>query len=123
MTGVQTCALPIYYYHEIAQALRGTAEILITGPANAKQELVKHLQEHDKAVAACVSAVQTLDHPSDGQLLAHARKHFRAADRMLPVTRAPRVRQPARAVCRSRSSRPEASGTPRRESGRLEHGS
>jgi stalled ribosome rescue protein Dom34 len=73
-----------HYYHEVATALRGTAEILITGPANAKQELVKHLQEHDKDVAACVSAVQTLDHPSDGQLLAVARKHFRAADRMLP---------------------------------------
>jgi stalled ribosome rescue protein Dom34 len=73
-----------HFYHEIAQALRGTAEILVTGPANAKQELVKHLEEHDKAVAACVAAVQTLDHPSDGQLLAHARKHFRAADRMLP---------------------------------------
>ena len=73
-----------HYYHEVALALRGTAEVLVTGPANAKEELMKHLKEHDKDVAACVGAVQALDHPSDGQLLAFARKHFHAADRMLP---------------------------------------
>jgi hypothetical protein len=29
-----------------------------------------------------VTGVETLDHPTDGALLAHARKYFRAADRM-----------------------------------------
>jgi hypothetical protein len=28
--------------------------------------------------------VETVDHPSDGQLVAFARKYFKAADRMLP---------------------------------------
>ena len=29
-----------------------------------------------------VVGVETIDHPSDGQLVAHARKYFNAADRM-----------------------------------------
>jgi hypothetical protein len=31
-----------------------------------------------------IVAVETVDHPSDGQLVAHARKHFDATDRMQP---------------------------------------
>ncbi len=72
-----------HYLHAVAEALRGAAEILVVGPGNEKNELIKHLEHHDKAVAACVVAVQTVDHPTDGQLLALARKYFRAADRML----------------------------------------
>ncbi|MBC7994668.1 MAG: translational machinery protein [Rhizobacter sp.] len=71
------------YLHAVADALRGAAEILVVGPGNEKNELMKHLQHHDTAVAGCVVAVQTVDHPTDGQVLALARKYFRAADRML----------------------------------------
>ena len=71
------------YLHAVAEALRGAAEILVVGPGNEKNEFIKHLEHHDKAVAACVVAVQAVDHPTDGQLLALARKYFRAADRML----------------------------------------
>jgi hypothetical protein len=28
--------------------------------------------------------VEALDHPTDGELVAHARQYFRAADRMAP---------------------------------------
>lgn len=71
------------YLHAVAEALKGSGEILIVGPGQEKNELMKHLEHHDKAVAACVVAVQSADHPTDGQLLALARKYFRAADRML----------------------------------------
>jgi stalled ribosome rescue protein Dom34 len=70
------------YYHKVAEALQGAEEILVVGPANAKTELVKHLNAHDPALGKKVVAVETVDHPSDGQLLAYARKHFRAIDRM-----------------------------------------
>jgi len=71
------------YLHAVAEALKGSAEILVVGPGAEKNELIKHLEHHDKAIAACVVAVQTVDHPTDGQVLALARKYFRAADRML----------------------------------------
>jgi len=70
------------YFHKVAEALKGAQEILVVGPANAKAEFVKHLQSHDPELGKKVVAVETVDHPTDGQLLAYARKHFRAIDRM-----------------------------------------
>jgi hypothetical protein len=31
-----------------------------------------------------IVGVETVDHPSDGQLVAYARRYFKAEDRMLP---------------------------------------
>jgi len=70
------------YYHEVAQALGGAGEILIVGPSNAKLFLLKHLQKHDPAVAARVVGIESIDHPTDGQVVAYARHYFVAADRM-----------------------------------------
>jgi stalled ribosome rescue protein Dom34 len=71
------------YYHRVAAALAGASEILIVGPAQAKLQLIKHLHAHDAALAGNVVGVETVDHPSDGQLLAYARKYFHAKDQML----------------------------------------
>jgi stalled ribosome rescue protein Dom34 len=71
------------YYHQVAEALQGAGEILIVGPAQAKLQLLKHLHAHDPQLASRVVGVETVDHPSDGQLVAYARKYFHAKDRML----------------------------------------
>lgn len=72
------------YYHEVVEALKGAQEILVVGPASAKLHLIKHINNHDKNVSDKVIAVETIDHPSDAQLVAYARKYFVAADRMRP---------------------------------------
>ena len=71
------------YFHQVLQALAGASEILVVGPAQAKLELIKHMHAHDLAMANKVLGVETVDHPSDGQLVAYARKYFVAKDRML----------------------------------------
>jgi stalled ribosome rescue protein Dom34 len=71
------------YYHEIVEALAGAAEILIVGPGQAKLELIKHIHSHDHEVSNKVIGMETVDHPSDAQLVAFARKYFMAKDRML----------------------------------------
>jgi stalled ribosome rescue protein Dom34 len=71
------------FFHEVTAAIQASHAILITGPANAKTELVKHIQRHDPKLMQRVVGVETLDHPSDGALVAHARQYFKAADRML----------------------------------------
>ena len=71
------------YYHAIAEALNGAQEILVVGPAQAKLQLIKHLHAHDSKIADKVVGVETIDHPTDGQLVAYARKYFVAKDRML----------------------------------------
>jgi stalled ribosome rescue protein Dom34 len=72
------------FFHQVATAVARQKAILITGPASARHELVKHLERHDPQVAQAVAGVEAIDHPSDGELIAFARKFFRAADRMTP---------------------------------------
>ena len=72
------------FLHQVAAAIADVKAALITGPANAKLELMKHIQHHDPQIAKIVAAVETLDHPTDGELVAYARRYFRAADRMTP---------------------------------------
>jgi stalled ribosome rescue protein Dom34 len=70
------------YLRRVAAELAKSGAILIVGPGSAKTELRTYLQHHVPQVAAKISAVESLDHPTDGQLLAHARKFFVADDRM-----------------------------------------
>jgi stalled ribosome rescue protein Dom34 len=72
------------YFKSVAASIKDAGEILIVGPSSAKLELFKHLQAHAPAIAARVVSVETVDHPSDGQLLKLARHHFVATDRMRP---------------------------------------
>jgi stalled ribosome rescue protein Dom34 len=72
------------FLHAVAQSVADAGAILVTGPANAKTALVKHIGEHDPQVAKKIAGVESVDHPSDAQLVAHARKYFKAEDRMLP---------------------------------------
>lgn len=69
------------YYHEVVEALADAQEILVVGPAQAKLQLIKHMQSHDPATAARVVGVETVDHPSDGQVVAYARKYFDAKEK------------------------------------------
>ena len=71
------------YFHAVAEAMKDAGEILIVGPSNAKLGLFKHLQAHDPAIAARVVSVETVDHPTDGELVKYARHHFLVDDRML----------------------------------------
>ena len=72
------------YYHAVETAIKDAGEILIVGPSTAKLEHLKHQQTHAPAIAARVVSVETVDHPSDGELLKFARRHFVADDRMRP---------------------------------------
>jgi hypothetical protein len=72
------------YLHAVAGSFSEADTVLITGPASAKTELVKHIHQHDPGKMKAIAGVETVDHPSDGTLIAHARKYFNAFDRMQP---------------------------------------
>jgi stalled ribosome rescue protein Dom34 len=72
------------FYHEVVEALKGAQEILVVGPANAKLNLIKHIHGHDQQMTDKVIGVESVDHPTDAQVVAYARKYFTAADRMRP---------------------------------------
>lgn len=72
------------FYHEVATALADAGAVLITGPANAKTELIKHIKTHAPRLAPIIAGIETVDHPTDNELVAHARRYFKASDRMHP---------------------------------------
>ena len=72
------------FFRAIAAAVRDVGEILVMGPAAAKLHLVDWWKKHEPDVAAKVVAVESADHPTDGQILKHARAYFEAQDRMRP---------------------------------------
>ena len=73
-----------HYYHQVAASIADAGEVLVVGPGLAKGELVKHLKAHDPAWAKKVVGVETVDHPTDKEVVAHARKYFQGADRLRP---------------------------------------
>lgn len=71
-----------HYFDELAKAIKPSAEVLVCGPGQEKLKLVKHLVKHHHDQSDKIVGVETVDHPSDGQLLAYARKYFVRVDNM-----------------------------------------
>jgi stalled ribosome rescue protein Dom34 len=76
------------YLQRVTAQLATAGAILIVGPGSAKTELRTYIQAHQPQLGAKISAVESVDHPTDGQVLAHARKFFVADDRMHSQNRA-----------------------------------
>jgi stalled ribosome rescue protein Dom34 len=70
------------FLERVTQAIANAGAILIVGPGSAKTELQNHILHSHPNIAAKISAVDPIDHPSDGELLAHARRFFKTDDRM-----------------------------------------
>jgi stalled ribosome rescue protein Dom34 len=70
------------FFDEIADSLVGTNELLIAGPGNAKTAFETYINKKHVALAKRVVGIETLDHPTDAELLAHARKAFTAIDQL-----------------------------------------
>jgi hypothetical protein len=70
------------YLQAVAESVADAGAVLITGPANAKTELADHIRLHDPALAKVIAGIETVDHPSDPQLVAYAKAYMKASDRM-----------------------------------------
>jgi stalled ribosome rescue protein Dom34 len=70
------------FLERVVKDVAASGAILIAGPGSAKTDLHTHIKLLHPQMAAKISAVEALDHPTDGELLAHARHFFRADDRM-----------------------------------------
>ena len=74
------------YLQAVVESIADAGAVLITGPANAKTELIKHIHQHDPKRMKVIAGVETVDHPSDAQLIAYARTYLHAKDQMQPQT-------------------------------------
>jgi stalled ribosome rescue protein Dom34 len=71
-----------HFFDDVAHALAGAHEILLIGPAQSKQEFAAYLREKFPQLGKAIVAIENSDHPTDAQVLAYARKHFPALDRL-----------------------------------------
>ena len=70
------------FFEGVVAAIADAGAVLITGPANTKTALMKHIRDHEPGLLQIIRGVETVDHPTDRELVAHARKYFKADDRM-----------------------------------------
>ena len=73
-----------HYYHEVVEALSGAdgSPDRRSGTGQARTDQA-YPCARPRSLVDKVVGVETVDHPSDGQLVAFARKYFVAKDRML----------------------------------------
>jgi stalled ribosome rescue protein Dom34 len=70
------------FLQAVVEAIGGSRAILIVGPGVAKTALVKHIARYEPTLLERVAGVETVDHPADGALVAHARAYFKTEDLM-----------------------------------------
>ena len=70
------------FYAEVAKALAGAREVLLTGPGLARKEFQDWCNSHQKGMAGTVVDSIVSDHPSDAQLVAMAKQYFKKFDAM-----------------------------------------
>jgi stalled ribosome rescue protein Dom34 len=66
------------FFEAILAELENADRWLIVGPGETKKDLNKYLDQHAEELKRKLLGVETSDHPTDGELLAHARKLFKA---------------------------------------------
>jgi len=72
------------FMNEIVQAVSAAGEILVIGPGSAKTEFMTYIERYSPKLKSKILGVETVDHPSDREVVAYARKFFKPVDAMLP---------------------------------------
>ena len=70
------------YFGEVCDALDGVAEVLVTGPHTALADFHHYVEKHRPALGEQIVGWEPVDHPTDGELVAFARKRFLEHDRL-----------------------------------------
>lgn len=70
------------FFDEIAGMLGPFKAILVIGPGTARSELVGYLTEHYPLISKRIWGIEAVDHPTEPQIIAAARKYFNAANGM-----------------------------------------
>jgi hypothetical protein len=71
------------FFGEVCEALNGIAEVLVTGSHTAIADFRHYADKHRPQTAARIVAYEVVDHPSEKQLVALARKYFLKHDQMM----------------------------------------
>lgn len=67
-------------FDAVIAGVKDVGEILVVGPGTAKNELMHHIEKTAKQLTPHVVGVEAVDHPTDNQLVALAKKKFKTID-------------------------------------------
>ena len=70
------------FYGHAADALVGVQEVLVVGSGTGHTAFTSYCEKHRPEIARHIVGSEVVDHPSDAQLVALARKYFLRHDRM-----------------------------------------
>ena len=70
------------FFDDVAKRLEGSDSVLVVGPASAKREFITFAQEKHPRLVSKIVGIETADHPTGGEIVAHARSYFKASDRL-----------------------------------------
>ena len=73
------------FFAQVCDALAGIQEVLVVGPKTGIADYQHYLNKHRGETASHVVGYETVDHPTEKQLVAMARKYFLKFDRMSGV--------------------------------------
>lgn len=73
------------FFGHVCDALAGIQEVLVVGPKTGIADFEHYARKHRGETAAHVVGYDVVDHPSENQLVAMARKYFLKFDRMSGV--------------------------------------
>jgi hypothetical protein len=74
--GDGNAALDTAYMAKIVDAVDPQAEVLLVGPADAKHELMKYAEQHEKEFSKRVIKIENMERATTGELTHHARRFF-----------------------------------------------
>lgn len=70
------------FFAEVCNALEGITEVLVAGSHTAQADFKHYADKHRPETARRIVGYETVDHPSEAQLVALARQYFLKYDRM-----------------------------------------
>ena len=73
------------FFGHVSDSLTGVEEILVVGGCNAAENFRHYCQKHRPQLIAHILDVLVVDHPTEAQLVALARRYFIAHDRMAGI--------------------------------------
>ena len=70
-----------HFFRAVARELEGAESVLVVGPSTAKLQFIRYAHKHDPSLEPRIVGVETVDHPTDRQLVAYAKHYFAIDDR------------------------------------------
>ncbi len=68
------------FYHRVADTMKSCTEALVVGPGMAKKHFKSYLENKNQSLSKRIVGFENMDHPTDKQIVAEARKFFKAHD-------------------------------------------